>query len=290
MPQFLDIGAEEAHFTGREFLHIHRVGGECPQSHDFVFAFRGHEPDAVAQTQSPVHDTEQYHNALIGIVPGIENQRFERSLRIALRGGESVDHRIQHLVDIQAGLGGNGNGIGAVQPYTFLNFRLDAVGIGARQIYFIQYGHDFMIMIQRQIDVGQRLGLYALSGVHHQQRTVAGCKGAGNFIIEVHMPGGVDEIEDIGRAVLVRIGNAYGLCLDGDAAFALQIHLVEILVAFLTVADETRVFKNAVGQCGLAVVDVSYDAEIADMFQCGHGLLRSCFCRNREWRVFVPAS
>ena len=147
-----------------------------------------------------------------------------------------------------------------------------------------------MVMIQRQIDIGQGLRFHALRGVHHQQRPVAGRERAGDFIVEVHMAGRVDQVQNVRCAVLVLVGNADGLRLDRDAAFALQIHLVQILIAFFAVAYEAGVFENAIGQRGFAVVDVGDDAEIAKMFQCGHGVLRCCFCRSRGWRVYVPAS
>ena len=290
MSQLLDIGAEKAHLSGREFLHVHRVRRKRAQTHHFVFPARSHEPDAVAQAQNAVHDAEQNHHSLIGIVPGVKDKRLERGLKIALRGGEAVDHCVQHLVDIQPRLGRDCHGIGAVQPDTFLYFGSDAVGVGAGQIDLVQYRHDLMVMIQREIDVGQGLRFHALCGVHHQQRAVAGREGAGNLIVEVHMAGGINEIQNILRAVPVPVRDADGLRLDGNAALAFQIHLVQILIAFFAVAHEAGIFEDAVGQGGFAVVNVGDDAEVAEMFQCGHGLLRCCFCRNREWRVCVPAS
>ena len=125
-------------------------------------------------------------------------------------------------------------------------------------------------MVQRKVHVGQRLRLHPLRGVHHQQRAFAGRQRTGNFIIEVHMAGGVDKVQLVMFAVFRRVGQAHGLGLDGDAAFALKLHFVQILLASFTVADHLGDFKNAVGEGGLAVVNVGDDAKIADMFLLGH--------------------
>ena len=141
-----------------------------------------------------------------------------------------------------------------------------------------------MVVVQSQIDVGQGLGLHALSGVHHQQRAFAGRQGARNLVVEVHMAGRVDEIEFVFQAVGGQIGNAHGLGLDGNAALPFQIHFVQILLPGLARADHPREFQNAVGQGGFAVVDMGDDAKIADAILCGHGM--SCEgCGVRKKRI-----
>ena len=57
--------------------------------------------------------------------------------------------------------------------------------------------------------------------------------------------------------------------LDGDAAFALQIHRIEQLVLFVAFGNCTRALEQAVRQRRLAVVDVRDDAKIARAFD-GH--------------------
>lgn len=63
---------------------------------------------------------------------------------------------------------------------------------------------------------------------------------------------------------LVRIQHGARLRLDRDAALALHVELVEDLAAVGVVGrDGARVLEEAVGQGGLAVVDVRDDAEVA---------------------------
>ena len=61
------------------------------------------------------------------------------------------------------------------------------------------------------------------------------------------------------------MGHVHRLALDGDAAFALQFHLVEELRLHILGTDGSRDFQEAVGQGGLTVVDVGDDAKIADV-------------------------
>ncbi len=74
----------------------------------------------------------------------------------------------------------------------------------------------------------------------------------------------VYEIECIALAVKL-IVHLYGVALDGDSAFALQIHVVEHLCFHVLGGYGAGIFKQPVGKRGLAVVDVCYYAEISDI-------------------------
>jgi hypothetical protein len=52
---------------------------------------------------------------------------------------------------------------------------------------------------------------------------------------------------------------------NGNAAFALQIHSVQDLVPEIPVAYETGVLDETIGQGGLAVIDVGYDAKVSGL-------------------------
>ena len=89
------------------------------------------------------------------------------------------------------------------------------------------------------------------------------------------MAGRVDQVELILVAVVGVVVQANALGFDGDAALALQIHGVEHLRDHFALGERAGHFEQAVGQRGLAVVDVRDDAEIAD--ETGiHGY--SCEC------------
>jgi hypothetical protein len=115
----------------------------------------------------------------------------------------------------------------------------------------------------RSVQVGQGLGLDALRGVDQQDGALAGVEGARDLVGEVDVPGRVDQVQDVVLAVARLVGQAHGLRLDGDAALALQVHLVEVLGAHLALADGVGEIDQPVGEGRLAVVDVRDDAEVA---------------------------
>ena len=67
------------------------------------------------------------------------------------------------------------------------------------------------------------------------------------------------------------------LQLDRDAAFPLQVHLIQDLLVHLALRKCVRRLQQAVGERGLAVVDVSDDAEVSDV-----GLIHVTSGRSRS--------
>ena len=72
----------------------------------------------------------------------------------------------------------------------------------------------------------------------------------------------VNQVQGIFLAVL-HVVHLDGVALDGDAALALQVHVVEHLGLHVLASHRVGDFKQSVGQCTLAVVDVRHNAEVA---------------------------
>ena len=87
------------------------------------------------------------------------------------------------------------------------------------------------------------------------------------------MTGRIDEIELIGFAIARRVRQRHRLCLDGDAALALDRIVVQNLRFHLAVGQATAQLDDAIGERRLAVVDMGNDGEVADQF---HGALAAC--------------
>ena len=219
-----------------------------------------------------VDDPHQHHDAEIGVVPGIDEQRLERRIRVALRRRQLLDDGFQHALDVDAGLGRDRHGLRGVDADHLLDLLLDPVRIGGGQVDLVEDRDDLVVGVDGLIDVGERLGLDALGGVDHQERALAGGERAGDLVGEVHVAGGVHEVQDIGLAVLGLVFQAHGLRLDGDAALALDIHVVEHLLRHLARGERPRGLDQAVGERRLAVVDMGHDGEVADIVEgaCGH--------------------
>ena len=224
----------------------------------------------VAFAERPVHDAEHDHDALIGVIPRVENECLERRVGVALGRGQALHNGFEHVGHAVAGLGADGQGFGAVQPDVFFNFGLHPLHVGTREVDFVEDRDDLVVVVEGEVDVGERLRLHALRGVHHQQRAFAGRQRTGDFIVEVHVAGRVDEVQQVLLAVFRLVGDADALRFDGDAALAFDVHAVKVLVAFFAFRHQPRDLKDAVGERRLAVVDMGDDAEVADMFLYGH--------------------
>ena len=232
---------------------------------------RRHQLDLLALLQHAVDDAHQHDDAEIGVVPAVDQQRLQRRVAIALGRRQPLDDRLQHGGDVQAGLGRDRDGVGGIEPDHVLDLLLDAVAVGGRQVDLVEDGEDLEIVVERLVDVGQRLRLHALAGVDHQHRALAGGKRARHLVGEIDVAGRVHQVELIGLAVLVRVVEAHGLRLDGDAALALDIHGIEDLLLHLPVGDVAAQLDQPVRQRRLAVIDVGDDREIADKAGIRHG-------------------
>jgi hypothetical protein len=102
-----------------------------------------------------------------------------------------------------------------------------------------------------------------------------------DFVVEVDMAGRVDEVEHEPLAggilfALVVVEDGDGRRLNGDAALALQVHVVENLVLELALGDGAGPHEEAVGERGLSVVDVGDDGEVTDLHS-GQLLVAGCW-------------
>ena len=84
-----------------------------------------------------------------------------------------VDDRLEDLGDADARFGGGEDRVVGGDADDVLDLLLHLVGLGGGQVDLVDHGHDLMIMLDRLIDVGERLRLDALRRVHHQQRALA---------------------------------------------------------------------------------------------------------------------
>jgi hypothetical protein len=82
--------------------------------------------------------------------------------------------------------------------------------------------------------------------------------------------GCVDQVELVGLAVVRGVHHADGVGLDGDAAFALQIHGVEHLRLHFAGSERSGQLQQAVGERGFPMVNMGDDREVTDE-GCVHG-------------------
>ena len=151
-----------------------------------------------------------------------------------------------------------------VEPDHVLDLLAHSVGLGRRQVDLVEDRHDLVIVVERLIDIGQRLRLDPLGGVDHEQRALAGGQRPVHLIGEIDMARRVDQVQLVELAVLRAIVEPHGLRLDGDAALALDVHGIEHLLLHLPRREPAAELDQPVGQRRLAVIDMGDDGEVAD--------------------------
>ncbi len=126
-------------------------------------------------------------------------------------------------------------------------------------------------MLDRLVDVRQRLRLDALRRIDDEQRALARGERARDLIGEVDMARRVHQVELVQLPVLGGIVEPHRLRLDGDAALFLDIHVVEHLRRHLALGKAAGDLDQPVGERRFAMVDMRDDGEIADVLEVGHG-------------------
>ena len=84
------------------------------------------------------------------------------------------------------------------------------------------------------------------------------------------MARGVDQIQRIRGPVRRAVVQPHGAGLDGDAALALEIHVVQDLILHHAHRHGVALLDQPVGKGGLAMVDMGDNGKIADVFAFGH--------------------
>ena len=105
--------------------------------------------------------------------------------------------------------------------------------------------------------------------VHDENGAFASGEGTADFVSKVHVPRRIDHVQDVFLAVFF-VHHADGVSLDGNAAFAFKVHVVQELVGHLVFRDRLGQFDHAVCKCRFTVVNVGDDAEISDIVVLRH--------------------
>ncbi len=261
----LDAGDQVPDLTRAEFGDGcgHRHAG--PDLDRFVVRARLHELQLRTRQETAVHDPHARHDTAVLVELGVEDQALQRGVRVTHRRRDPLDDRIEQVGHPFAGLGRHADDLLGRNAEHGLDLARVPVGIGRREIDLVQRRHDLEIVLQRQIAVGERLGLDALGGVDDEHDTLARRQAAADLVPEVDVAGRVDQVEDVALP-----GNAHVLGLDRDAPFALEVHRIEVLRPHVTGLDGAGDLEDPVGQRRLAVVDVRDDREVPDAIEV-HG-------------------
>ena len=185
-------------------------------------------------------------------------------MRISLGRRHVFDKQRRNCRHPFACLGRNGEGVLAVQTGGLFQFRRHPFHIGGGQVNLVENGNDDMVILHRLPQMSQCLCLHALTGIHQQQNRFTRRQGTRDFVRKIHMPRGVQQIENPLFSRLVTPRQTHRLTFDGDAALALQFHRIQSLGLGFIFINGAAEFHQAVGKGGFAVIHMGDDAEITN--------------------------
>ena len=135
--------------------------------------------DFLALADHAVDDADQDDDAEVGVVPAVDEHRLQRRAAVALGRGDALDDRVEHFLDADARLGAGHDRVRGVEPDHFLDLGADLFGLGGGEVDLVDDGDDLMVVLDRLVDVGERLRLDSLRRVDDEQRAFARGEGCG---------------------------------------------------------------------------------------------------------------
>lgn len=268
-----DIGDEVADGSWVELWDWGRFGEEGAGFLDFVGSVSGEEADLLPFMEAAVLDADVDDAATEGVIFGIEDEGAEFVWEFGLWGGDSGGDGLEDFRDALAGFGATAEALLARDSEDIFELLHNAFDAGGGHIDFIEDWDNAEVSGGSEGGVGDGLCFDALGCVDDEDGAFAGGEGAGDFVREVDVAWGIDEVEGIGLTVPGGVAHCDGVGADSDTAFAFEVHVIEELVSALTGWDCAGEFEEAVGEGSFAVVDVCDDGEISDMAEAIQGRL-----------------
>ena len=261
-----DVGDQVAHFTGIQTVGGAHFGAEKAHFLDFAFQTGAEKFHPVAPAETARHHAHINHHPAVRVVSGVKNQRTGAAVAF-FRRRDAVDHRFKKFRNPFAGLTGNEQSFFAGDRQNFFHLFIAEFKVRCGQVDLVDQRNDVQIFLERQIDVGNGLRLHALRGVDQKQRAFASAQRTAHFVVEVNVSGSVNKVDLISIAIIGFVIHAHRMGLDGNTAFAFQIHTVKKLILHFALRHRIGILQQAVGKGGFTVVDVRNDRKVTDMFQ-----------------------
>jgi hypothetical protein len=187
--------------------------------------------------ERPLGEADVDDDSLVGVVVAVEDQALERLRGIALRRRDPLDDRLEYFRNARSVLSRREDDLFARDRQDVLELVHDRVRVGRRQVDLVEDRDQREALADREVDVGEGLGLDPLGRVDDEDRSLAGLETVTDLVGEVDVAGRVDEVEAVIEAVAGRVLEADGPCLDRDSLLPLEVHRVEDLAHHLATLD-----------------------------------------------------
>ena len=195
---------EESDLAGGELADLLGLWRQHSHGIDEERCSLGHQLDLLALVEAAVDDTGKHADAAIAVKPGVEDEGLQGRVDAAFGRRNAMHDLLKHFDYARAGLGADGQRAGCVETDGALDHFFGALNVRAGEIDLVDDRNDLKTVIDGDVAVGEGLRLYALRGIDDQQRAFTGGERTGDFVGEVNVAGGVDEVELIGLAILAR--------------------------------------------------------------------------------------
>ena len=127
---------------------------------------------------------------------------------VASRGWHARDDPLEQLVDADPFLGAHQQDLVGGDAQEVHDLLPSAFRLGARQVDLIEDRDDGQAGVEREEQVGERLGLDALRGVDDEDRALARGQRPRHLVRKVDVAGRVDQVELIRLAVAARCSSS----------------------------------------------------------------------------------
>ena len=282
----LDTRDDVAHLSGTQFLARNHIHLEHTDFIGIIFHAGVKELHLVALADYAVFNLEIGDDSTEGIEHRVEDECLQWRLVVALRSWHTVYHRLQYILNALAGLTGSAEDILMLASDEVNDFVFHFLRHSRRHIYLVDHWNDFQVVLNSHIEVRDGLRLDTLSGIHDQERSLAGCDGTGNLVREVYVSRSIDEVEDVSLSILCLVLHLDGVALDGDTTFPLQVHVVKHLS--LSNLDGLSLLQQTVCQGTFTMVDMCNNAEISYFIYILHIIFLSLECKDSIFfRIFA---
>ena len=173
-PNLLHPGDQITDLAGLEFVDGARLRRHDADLVRLHLDARRHERDLLARTEPAIDDSDVSDDATVGVVDGVEHQGAQRRALIPVGRRDLLDDVFEQRFDTLACLGRDPVHVAEVTADQLSELFRVFVGLRGGEIDLVEDRDDLKSRVDCQVEVGEGLGLDALSGVHQKQNTVAG--------------------------------------------------------------------------------------------------------------------
>ena len=198
----------------------------------------------------------------------VKNEGAQRFFKAALRRRNAGDDGFENLIHIQTSFGRDADNFILRDAQKDIEVFFYLVHHGRLQVDLIDDGNDDQVGFEREVKIGEGLGFNALGGIHDQESAFASIESTADLVVEIDMPGSIDEVKFEIFAILSGVGHANRGGFDSDALLALEIHSIEHLLGHIPIRDGTRELEHTICQGRFAMIHMGDNAKIANFIHC----------------------